>query len=101
MFDKIFEAQKQAEEIKKRLESITVTGEAEGGAIKVIANANKKILSISFAEDFFKENDQEAIEELIVVAVNKALQQAENVSNTEMAAAAQEMMGGLGNLFGK
>jgi DNA-binding protein YbaB len=41
------------------------------------------------------------LEELLAAAVNKVLAQADNVSQTEMQAATRDMMGGLGNLFGK
>ncbi|MCC6683941.1 MAG: YbaB/EbfC family nucleoid-associated protein, partial [Bacteroidia bacterium] len=50
-------------------------------------------------------NDREQIEDLIVVAVNRAMEQADNVSQAEMQAIAKDMLpgglGGLGNLFGK
>jgi DNA-binding YbaB/EbfC family protein len=104
MFDKIFEAQQKAGEVKKRLDDITVSGTAEGGKITVTANGNKVLQSVTIDEVFFKEADREELEELLIVAVNKALEQAENVSQTEMAAMTKDMLGGLGglgNLFGK
>ncbi|RFZ92411.1 YbaB/EbfC family nucleoid-associated protein [Mucilaginibacter conchicola] len=104
MFDKLMEAQQKAGEVKKRLDAITVTGTAEGGKITVQANGNKVVKSIAIDEDFLKDADKEELEELLVVAVNKALEQAENVSQSEMAAMTNAMlggMGGLGNLFGK
>jgi DNA-binding YbaB/EbfC family protein len=101
MFDKLFEAQQKAGEVKKRLDGITVWGEAEGGLIKVTANGNKVIQSISIDEEFLKTADKDELEELLQVAVNKALVQAENVSQSEMAALTKDMFGGLGNMFGK
>jgi DNA-binding protein YbaB len=101
MFDKIFEAQQKADEAKLRLDSISVTGTAEGGKISVIANANKVIKAITIDSEFFKEADKEEIEELITIAVNKALEKAENVSQAEMAAVTKDMFGGLGGMFGK
>ena len=101
MFDKIMEAQAKAGEVKQRLDAITVTGTAEGGKITVNANGNKVIQSIQINEDFFKQADKEEIEELLLVAINKALEQAENLSQSEMAAMTQQMFGDLGNLFGK
>lgn len=104
MFDKLMEAQQKAGEVKQRLEGITVTGIAEGGKITVTANGNKVIQSVAVDPEFLKEADKEELEELLVVAINKALEQAENVSQSEMAAMTQAMlggMGGLGNLFGK
>jgi len=101
MFDKLMEAQQKAGEVKKRLDAISVTGSAEGGKITVSANANKVIQSITIDDDFFKQADKEELEELLIVALNKALEQADNVSQSEMAAMTQQMFGGLGNLFNK
>lgn len=99
MFDKLMQAQQKAGEIKTRLEAITVTGTAEGGKITVNANGNKVIKSITIDNDFLKEADKEELEELLVIALNKAMEQADNVSQTEMAAMTKEMFGGLGGLF--
>jgi len=101
MFDKIFEAQQKAGEVKKRLDGITVTGTAEGGKITVSANGNKVLQSIAIDEAFFKEADKEQLEELLVLAVNKALEQAENVNQAEMASMTKDMFGDLGGMFGK
>jgi DNA-binding YbaB/EbfC family protein len=95
------EVQAKAGEVKKRLDAITVTGIAEGGKITVNANGNKIIQSINIDDNFFKDADKEELEELLLVAINKSLEQAENVSRTEMAAMTQQMLGGLGNFFGK
>ena len=101
MFDKLMEAQQKAGEIKKRLDAITVTGSVEGGKISVSANANKIIQSITIEPEFFKDADKEELEELLVTAINKAMEQADNVSQSEMAAVTKDMFGGLGGMFGK
>ena len=100
MFDKLLQVQQQADEIKKRLDTITVTGEAEGGKIKVSATGNKIITSVEIDDTFLKEADKEELEELLVVALNKALSQADSVHQSEMQAVSQSMLGNLGNLFG-
>ena len=101
MFDKLMAAQGKAEEIKKRLDTISVFGEVEGGAIKVTATANKAITSIAITDEFYEQSDKEELEELLQAAVNKALAQADQVSATEMQAATKDMLGGLGGLFGQ
>ncbi|HVS91966.1 MAG TPA: YbaB/EbfC family nucleoid-associated protein [Mucilaginibacter sp.] len=104
MLDKLFEAKQKAEEVKKRLDGLTVSGSAEGGKISVTANGNKVIQSISIDEEFLKSVDKEELEELLIIAANRALEQAENLHQSEMAALSRDMlggMGGLGNLFGK
>ncbi len=100
MFDKLFEAQQKAEEIKRRLDTITVTSEIESGKIKVSSTANKHITAISIDPAFLASAGPEELEELLVTVINKTLEQAESVSQAEMQAATRDMMGGLGNLFG-
>jgi DNA-binding YbaB/EbfC family protein len=99
MFDKLMQAQQKAGEVKKRLDAITVTGTAEGGKITITANANKVIESVVIDDSLLKESDKEQLEELLVIAINKAMEQADNVSQSEMAAMTKEMFGGLGGLF--
>lgn len=101
MLDKMFQAQQKAEEVKKRLDSISVFGETEGGKVKVTASASKEIKEITIDDEFLKQlDDKEELEELLVVALNKALQQAENISQAEMQAVSQDLLGGLGGLGG-
>ncbi|MBB6130024.1 YbaB/EbfC family nucleoid-associated protein [Mucilaginibacter lappiensis] len=101
MFDKLMEAQQKAGEVKKRLDTISVSGVAEGGKITVTANANKVVQSIHIDSAFFADADKEEIEELLAVAINKALEQAENISQSEMAAMTKNMFGDLGGMFGQ
>ncbi|MGF7040384.1 YbaB/EbfC family nucleoid-associated protein [Mucilaginibacter lappiensis] len=101
MFDKLMEAQQKAGEIKKRLDAITVSGAAEGGKITVTANGNKVVQSVQIDSDFLAGAGKEEVEELLVVAINKAMEQAENISQSEMAAMTKDMLGGLGGMFGK
>jgi DNA-binding protein YbaB len=101
MFDKLFEAQQKAGEVKQRLDAISVSGTAEGGKITVTANANKMVQSVAIDEAFFKEADKEELEELLAIAINKAMEQADNVSQSEMAAMTKDMFGGMSGLFGK
>lgn len=99
MFDKLMAAQGMAAEIKKRLDTISVFGEVEGGAIRVTSTGNKAITAIEIDEKFYKQADREELEELLLTAVNKALTQADQVSATEMQAATKDMLGGLGGMF--
>jgi nucleoid-associated protein EbfC len=101
MFDKLMEAQEKAGEVKKRLDNITVSGSVEAGKITVTANANKVVKTINFDPEFLRGADQEELEELLVTAINKAMEQADNVSQSEMAAITQSMLGGFGNMFSK
>jgi len=100
MFDKLMsQMQEQAEEIKKKLDNTVVEAEAENGLIKVKATGNKKILSVEISDDII--NDKETLEDLLIVAINKTLEKAEEVSQKETGAMAKDMLpGGFGNMFG-
>lgn len=101
MLDKLMAAQQKADEIKKRLDTISVFGEVEGAAIRVTATANKTITAVEIREDFYEQAGKEELEELLLTAINKALSQAEQVSAMEMQAATKDMLGGLGGMFGQ
>lgn len=101
MFDKLMEAQQKAGEVKKRLDAITVSGTAEGGKITVTANGNKVVQSVQINDAFLADADKEELEELLVVAINKTMEQADNVSQSEMAAMTKNMFGDLGGMFGQ
>ncbi|MDG1476526.1 MAG: YbaB/EbfC family nucleoid-associated protein [Vicingaceae bacterium] len=88
--------QGQMEETKAKLNSISVTGEAENGNVKVVANGNRMLNSIEINSDFYNTASKEQIEELILTAANRALEQAERVEKSEMSHAAMGMMPGLG-----
>lgn len=102
MFGKMFnkkmmgQMQEQMESIKQKLNNISLAGEAENGAIKVSANGNRMLTAISITDDFFKSASKEELEELIVTAANRALEQAERVEKSEMSHAAMGMIPGLG-----
>jgi nucleoid-associated protein EbfC len=99
MFGKLNEAKQKADEIKQRLETISVTGEAENGAVKVYATGNRKITDIFIDEKLMA--DREQLQDILTVAVNRALEQADKVSESEMQALTSQLLPGLGNLFGK
>ena len=88
--------QGQVEETKVKLNNITVVGEAENGNVKVVANGNRMLNSVEITPDFYNTATKEQIEELILTAANRALEQAERVEKSEMSHAAMGMMPGLG-----
>lgn len=86
--------QKGVEESKKRLDNISVEGEAYEGKIKITLTGNRKMKDISIHESLLK--DKEDLEDMLVVAFNRALEKADGVNEAEMQGAAKGMMPGLG-----
>lgn len=52
--------------------------------VKVVANGKKEIISITIDDEIIKSGDKEMIEDLIVAAVNKALQSAGKLAEEEI-----------------
>ena len=98
-------------EIKDRLETIQVSAETGGGAVRVIANCKMRIVSIqvdpsmmSGLVDADSPEDRALAEELVAGAVNAALEKAQDRAAEEFADAASELglplpPGGLGGMF--
>ena len=94
LMEKLQAMQGRMEEIKNRLETIVVRGEAENGKIIVQINGNRKVKDIQLDPELLT-GDKEELEELLAVAVNRAIEQADNVNNSEMQSAAMGMMPGM------
>ena len=88
--------QGQMEEVKNKLNNISVIGEAENGLVKVIANGNRMLTSMELNDNLIHNSSKEQIEELILIAANRALEQAERVEKSEMSHAAMGMLPGMG-----
>ena len=91
MMGKLQEMKQQMDNIKNKLETIHVTGESQGVVVK--ANGNRKVLSIFVPKEIV--GDKEMIEELVLTATNRALDEAEKVNEREMQSAAMGIMPGL------
>ena len=94
LMGKLQDAKRNIEVTKAKLDNITVVGEAGSGTVKVEANGNRVIKSITFA-DALMEEDKEQLEDLLILAVNKALENANNVNEAEMQAASTDLLSGL------
>jgi DNA-binding YbaB/EbfC family protein len=85
MFGKIQEMQTKMAEMKAKLGEMQVTADAGGGMVKVTANGNKEVISISIDPSLVTADDVEMLEDLTVAAVNKALREAEKAGQQKMA----------------
>ncbi len=96
--------EEQQKALKVKLAEITIEAEAGDGAVRVTANANREIINISFDQSALNWEDKEEVEDLVTVAVNRALEKAAVKEGEETQRMIQDMMppgmGGLSNLFG-
>jgi DNA-binding YbaB/EbfC family protein len=56
------------DQAKKKLNTISVKGEAEGGMVIVYVNGNRRVTDIQINKTLMEDGDKEAIEELLQVA---------------------------------
>ncbi len=94
MLGKLSQMQQAAEESKKRLAQIIVEGEAGGNLVVVSLNGNKEMKSVKINTDH-KLMEQEDLEDLLCVAMQRALEKATAIHDQEMMASARNMMPGM------
>lgn len=104
MFDilsKVKEAKEKSAQIVEKLHLVYVKGEA-GSDIEVICTGNQEIKDIVIKnEDLY--DDREALNDLLITAVNDAIRKSAKLKEDELKSAAKDAlpnMPGLGNLFG-
>lgn len=88
MMAKLKEAQAKIEETKARLNTIMVDGESGNGDVIVTITANREIKNIAIDDELLK--DKEALEDYLIIALNKAIEKANQIHESEMAAAAKD-----------
>ncbi|MDX1464047.1 MAG: YbaB/EbfC family nucleoid-associated protein [Marinirhabdus sp.] len=102
MMGKLKETQQKVEETKKRLSTVLVDEQSSDGLIKITLTANREIKSIAIDDSLLE--DKEQLEDYLIVTLNKAIEKATSVHETELAAVAKDGMPnipGMEGLFGK
>ncbi len=105
MFGDLFgDMEEKQKALRERLAGITLEAEAGDGTVKVAANANREIINLSISDDLLASDDREQLEDLVVVAVNRALALAAEREAEESQALLKSMLPpgleGLGGMFG-
>lgn len=91
----------QKEEMKKKLEAITVEEQAGDGAVSIKANANREILNISIDKSKLASDDMEELEDLLLICLNRVISKAGEKEAEETQKMISNMLPpGMGNLFG-
>ena len=82
---------KQAQNLQKKmmktqaeLTKKTVEASSGGGMVKVIANGGQKIESIVFEKEVIDPEDVEMLQDLVLAAVNDALNKSQEMVSAEM-----------------
>lgn len=84
MMAQIQRLQKQMEDAQAQLAVETITASAGGGAIKVIMTGDQKCKSVEINPDLLKDADAEMLQDLVLSAVNMALDQSRELAAQKM-----------------
>ncbi|KAA3619234.1 MAG: YbaB/EbfC family nucleoid-associated protein [Flavobacterium sp.] len=90
MMGKLKETQAKVEATKKRLDTVLIDQSSSDELLKITLTANREIKSIEVDDSLL--NDKEQLEDYLILNLNKAIEKASKVNETELAAVAKEGM---------
>ncbi len=91
-FSKLAAMQEQMQASKQKLDGIMVRGEAGNGAVKIEATANRRITNISINPSIVDPQDVEQLEDLLLTALNRVTEAAEQKAAEETSKMASSML---------
>ena len=84
MLQQIQRLQKQMEEAQAQLSVETVTATAGGGALRITMTGDQKCKSVEISPELLKDADAEMLQDLVLSAVNMALDQSRELQQKLM-----------------
>jgi len=84
MLAQIQRLQKQLEEAQAQLAYETVTASVGGGAVKVVMTGDQKCKAIEISPELLQEADAEMLQDLLLSAVNLALEQSRELASQRL-----------------
>ena len=90
MMGKLKETQQKVEDTKKRMDTVLLDEKSADGLLEVVITANRELKQISISDDLLQ--DKEQLEDYLILTLNKAIEKATSVNETELAAVAKEGM---------
>lgn len=100
MMAQMQEMQQEMAEVQKALEEETVTVSSGGGAVTVIITGHQRVRAIEINEELIDPEDQEILQDMLVAAVNAAIEQSQAMAAERMEAVTGGMGGGLQDMLG-
>tara|TARA_R110002094_G_scaffold91949_1_gene93970 strand:+ start:200 stop:535 length:336 start_codon:yes stop_codon:yes gene_type:complete len=90
MMGKLKETQEKVAATKKRLDTVLIDEKSSDGLLRVTLTANRTIKEITIDDSLLR--DKEQLEDYLVLTLNKAIDKATEVHETELAAVAKDGM---------
>lgn len=89
MIAQIQQLQQEMEAAQSSLSEITVEASAGGGVVNVVANGQQEIVSITLKPEVVDPDDVDMLQDLILSAVNQALDQSRQMASERMSGLTQ------------
>ena len=90
MMGKLKDTQAKIQQTKERLNHVIIEEQSSEGLVKVTITVNREIKRIEIADSLL--NKKENLEDYLVLTVNKAIEKATQINESELAAVAKEGM---------
>ncbi|WP_120464201.1 YbaB/EbfC family nucleoid-associated protein [Paenibacillus aceti] len=84
MMKQVKKMQEQMLKAQEELGNKTIEGSAGGGVVTAQVNGHKKVLAINIKPEAVDPDDVEMLQDLVLTAVNDALNKAEELANQDM-----------------
>ncbi|PJZ27171.1 YbaB/EbfC family nucleoid-associated protein [Leptospira hartskeerlii] len=84
IFSKMGEMRGKMEEIKKRISSLRVMGDAGAGMVQVTSTGDGLIVDVKINRALFDSEDNKMLEDLVMAATNDAVQKAKQAAEYEL-----------------
>jgi DNA-binding YbaB/EbfC family protein len=86
MLRQVQQMQDRMSKVQADLENETVEATAGGGAVRVVANGTQKLMSVTIDPE--AASDTEMLQDLVVAAVNEAMEKSKQLAASKMQAVA-------------
>ncbi len=90
MMGKFKETQEKVKATKERLNGVLVDEKSVDGLVSITLTANRTVKSIDIDDSLLE--DKEQLEDYLILTLNKAIERATTIQETELAAVAKEGM---------
>ena len=84
MMKQMQKLQKQMENLEEELKNQEVTASSGGGAVEATVNGKKELIRVKIDEAVVDPEDVGMLEDLVLTAVNSAMDEADNIANKRM-----------------
>jgi DNA-binding YbaB/EbfC family protein len=92
MLKQVQKMQAEMEKVQQELANKTVSEESGGGIVKAVVNGKKELVSLEIDNEIITGGDKEMLEDLVVAAVNKALESAGKMAEEELSSVTRGMI---------